>query len=98
MKGMAGPVLGHDRVPPVIDDPGGVVTQELVAADCGSLIEARRPTEPDSVLVEGLFSNVDAEHEPPTDTNLGLAVVGLHHPVKARDITTRRGVHDGIQS
>lgn len=40
---MAGPVLGHDRVPPVLDDPGGVVTQELVAADRGSLIEARRP-------------------------------------------------------
>ena len=43
MKGLAGPVPGHDRLPPVIDDPGGVVTQELVAADRGSLIEARQP-------------------------------------------------------
>lgn len=64
-----------------MNDPGGVFTQELVAADRGSLIEARRPTESYSGFVEGLFSNVDAEHDPPTDTNLGLAVVGLNMPV-----------------
>src|SRR5690625_1910962 len=42
-------------------------------------------------VIEGLFSNVDAEHEPPTDTNMGLAVTGLNTPLQAVEVNDQKG-------
>src|SRR5699024_10221416 len=79
------------HLPPVLEYPGGVVTRELVAADRGSLIEARRPNRSYDGLVEGLFSNVDAEHEPPTDATLWGWPGDLSNPVQAMRVRDPKG-------
>jgi len=77
------PVSGHDRMPSVLDDPGGILIQEPVGSVRGSLIET--PPQVGYRVWEGLFSYVDTEHEPATNTTLGLVAIGLNTPVQAMD-------------
>ncbi len=71
MKGLAGPVPGHDRLPQSLMIRGVLSPRDWSRVDRGSLIEARQPPARSPEAGGGLvFAHVDAEPDPPTDSLL----------------------------